>query len=98
MALPIVQHPDQAVMLMQRNWKSKLDPVFSNQIFSGKPLNNISLNQGSTTIPHGLEGAQKGWFITDIQGGATVFRSAPFDNKNLTLTSSAAVTLSLWVF
>jgi hypothetical protein len=98
MALPIIQHPDQAVMLMQRNWKSKLDPVFQGQFLNGKAINNITLKSGSTAIPHGLSGIQRGWVITDVNSPVTIYRSAPFDNKNLTLTSNAACVINLWVF
>lgn len=98
MALPIVQDQSQSVMLLQRNWKSKLDPIFSSPFVNGRMLTNISLNQGSTQIPHGLQGVQRGWLLTDIQGAASIYRSAPFDNTNLALTSDKAVTVSLWVF
>lgn len=98
MALPIIQDPSQSLMLMQRNWKSKIDPVLQGPNVNGKALTNIALSAGSTQIPHGLSGTQRGWYLTDIQGAATIFRSAPFDAKNLTLTSNVTVTISLWVF
>lgn len=100
MALPIIQDPNQNLMLMQRKWKSNLDPIFSNQNINGKTLTNIQLTIGQTVIPHGLGGVQRGWYIVDIQGPVTQmpYRSAPFNNQNLTLTSTAAVTVNLWVF
>lgn len=98
MALPIIQDPSQSLMLMQRNWKSKIDPIFQSQNVNGRSLNNISLVVGSNQIPHGLQGTIKGWYITDINGAAQIFRNAPFDASNLTLSSNATVTINLWVF
>lgn len=100
MALPIVQDPNQNLMLVQQKWKSQLDPLFKNQNVNGNTLTNIQLNVGSTTIPHNLGNIQKGWFITDIQGSVTSlpYRSGPFNNTNLVLTSPQAVIISLWVF
>jgi len=98
MALPIVHDPNQNLNLIQQKWKAKLDPIFSNPNVSGKLLTNVNLNNGSTQIPHGLGGVPKGWRIEDITGPATIYRSAPFDNQNLTLTSSAAVTVNIWVY
>lgn len=92
------QDQNQQLMLLQRYWKSKLDPLFSNPFINGRQLSNVSLNNGQTVIPHGLSGPPQGWIITDVNGSAQIFRSAPFDNKNLTLTSNAAVIVSLWVY
>lgn len=40
----------------------------------------------------------QGWFLVDIQGPATIYSSAPFNNLTLTLTSNTAVTVSIGVF
>lgn len=96
--LTVFQDENENLMQVQRNWKSKLDPLLSKPLLNGRMLTNVALNNGSTTIPHGLTGTQQGWILVDVAGAATIFRSAPFNNKNLVLTSSAAVTVSLWVF
>lgn len=96
--LPIIQHPDQAVMLMQRNWKSKLDPVISNPMLNGKTLTNVQLVQGSNVIAHNLGSQPTGWQILDVQGPANVYRSGTFDKTNITLTATAGVTISFQVF
>ena len=98
MSLPLIKDPSQNLMLIQTKWKSQIDPVLNNAILGGKALNSINLNAGSTQIPHGLSGAQKGWVITDVSGAATIYRSAPFNSTNLVLTSSAAVTVNLLVY
>ena len=83
---------------MQTKWKSIIDPIVSLPLLQGLQLNNIALNSGTTAINHLLSRMQQGWLITDIQGAATIYRSEPFNDKTLTLTSNAAVTISLWVY
>jgi hypothetical protein len=84
--------------LMGTKWASELNPIIANPLNNVSILKNISLVSGSNVINHGLGQNQQGWFLIDIQGNAVVYRSAPFNNLTLTLTSSAAVTCSIGVF
>jgi hypothetical protein len=84
--------------LMQTKWKSLLDPILANPINDVSILENVKLINGVTVVNHKLGRVQQGWFLTDIQGGATIYRSTPFNNLTLTLTSSAAVTVNIGVF
>lgn len=79
-------------------WKAILDPLLANPINSISILQNVKLNSGTTVINHKLGQVQQGWFLTDINGAATVYRSAPFNSTTLTLTSSAGVTVNIGVF
>lgn len=98
MALPL-QHTDiQPLSLLQTTWKSQLDPMLSNPLNKVTILKSVPLASGTNVINHLLGRAQQGWFIVDIQGAATIYRSAPFNNLTLTLHSSAAVTVSIGVF
>jgi len=83
---------------MQSIWKQEIDPVLANPILKGNQLKNIALNTGITVINHLLSRQQQGWFLTDIDAPATVYRSAAFNNLTLTLTSNAACTVNLWVY
>jgi len=83
---------------MQTLWKSLLDPVLDNPLNDISILKNVQLNNGVTVINHRLGRNQQGWFLTDIQGAATVYRSAAFNSLTLTLTSNAAVTVNIGVF
>ena len=96
--LPIFKTDDLTVMLMQTKWKSEIDPVISLPVLNGNLLTDIDLILGTTIVNHKLSRKPQGWFITDINGAATVYRSQPFNDKNITLTASAAVTVNLWVF
>lgn len=96
--LPIFKSDDINLMLMQTKWKSELDPILSNPMTDMFILKNVSLAVGSNVINHKLGRTQQGWFLTDINGTGTVYRSAGFNDLTLTLTSSAAVTVSIGVF
>lgn len=83
---------------MQTKWASELNPVLAIPFLNGIQLSQISLINGSTVINHRLQRMMQGWFITDINAAATIYRSQPFNPTTLTLTSSAAVIINLWVF
>jgi hypothetical protein len=89
---------DLSLSLLQSSWSSDLNPLIANPVNSVNVLKNISLKIGSNVINHKLGRNMQGWFITDIDGVATIYRSAPMNDLTLTLTSSAAVTIQLGVF
>lgn len=92
--LPLIKDPSQ----MMTKWKSEIDPVLANLIINGLQLSNIRLYVGANYINHKLGRNQLGWFLTDQDGAVQVFRSAPFNDTSLTLTSNANVNVSLWVY
>lgn len=98
MALPIQQTSDQGMMLMQKTWASQLNPMLANALTAGSLIPNVVLTDGSTTFNHYLGRQMQGWIIVDQNAAASIWRSAPLNGTTLTLTSSAAVTVSLWVF
>ena len=79
-------------------WAQILNPLVANPILSGNSILAQRLVDGVTTINHGLGRMMQGWFVTDIQGAATIYRSEPFNPSTLILTSNAAVTVNLWVY
>lgn len=89
---------DKVLSLLQTSWASDIDPILANPILQGIPIKNVALNVGPTVINHLLGRNQQGYIITDQQGIADIYRSAAFNNKTLTLTSNANVTVSLWVY
>ncbi len=98
MALTQFQSDDRNFQLMQNSWASSLNPVLSNPIVNGFVLPNLVLVTGANTINHRLGRMMQGWIVTDQNGAATVYRSAPLNNLTLTLTASAGITVSLYVF
>lgn len=79
-------------------WAQSLNPIIAIPMLSGKAILNFTLINGVTKISHGLGRMMQGWQITDINGAATIYRSAPLNSSTLTLTSNAIVVVSLWVF
>lgn len=84
--------------LMQTQWASQLNPLLSNPLNSANILKNVKLSVGPNVINHLLGKTMQGWTLVDIDGAATIYRSAPLNDKTLTLTSSAAVTVNIEVF
>ena len=79
-------------------WAAELNPIIQNPMNGIRILQNVVLASGINIINHGLGRMQQGWVITDIQGAATIYRSAAFTSTTLTLVSSAGVTVNLGVF
>lgn len=84
--------------LAANRWAQQINPFLANPLNGVQILKDIKLISGSNTIQHLLGQLQQGWFLVDIQGVATIYRSAPFNKFNLTLTSSAPVTVSIGVY
>lgn len=98
MALVTFKSDDKNLMLLQSNWTAQLNPIIANPLTDPTILTNVSLATGVNVINHLLGKTQQGWFITDINAVVSIYRSAPFNNLTLTLTSSAPCTVSLGVF
>lgn len=98
MALPLQQTDNKDLSLLQTKWKSQIDPVLANPATDMSILKDVKLVSGVNVINHLLGKTQQGWIITDIQAAATIYRSAPFNNLTLTLTSSANTTVNIGVF
>jgi hypothetical protein len=97
-ALPIFQTTVKELSLMQTQWASQLNPVLRNPATDMSILTNVALKTGTNVVNHLLGVQQQGGILTDIQGAATIYRSAPFNDLTLTLTSSAPVMVSIGVF
>lgn len=83
--------------MMQSAWASFLDPLINNPMSKGVAV-QATLVSGANTINHLLSRKQQGWMITDLDAAVTVYRSQPFNDKTLTLTSSGAANIQLYVY
>lgn len=79
-------------------WAQALNPVIANPLNTAQILASVSLVMGDNIINHKLGRMMQGWFLTDVQGPATIYRSAAMNSTTLTLTSSAAVVANIGVF
>ncbi len=98
MLLPIQQSSSQDLMLMQTKWASVINPVLKNPTTDLTILSNVALTSGDNVINTTLGQTQQGWVILDITAAATIYRSAPLNDKTLTLHSSAPCTVTIGVF
>ena len=83
---------------MQQKWASEINPVLNLPLVQGVQLTEVPLSTGVNVINHKLSRTQQGFVITDIQGAAQIYRSQPFNNLTLTLTSDADIVISMWVY
>ncbi len=98
MKLPMFQTPDRLFSMLQSQWSAILNPIISNPVTNPRILSNIALVSGVNVINTGLGQLQQGWIIIDKNGNANIYRSQPYNELTLTLTSDAVVTISLMVF
>lgn len=84
--------------LLDNQWSAQLNPLLANPLNNASILEDVPLRIGVNVINHKLGRKMQGWFLTDIQGAATIYRSAAFNSLTLILTSDATVTVNLGVF
>lgn len=98
MNLPKIRNKDADFQLMQDKWASILNPVIELPLSSSNILTSIPLAIGVNVINHLLARKMQGWFISDIDAASTIYRSAPLNDKTITLNSSANCNINLVVF
>ena len=96
--LPVFQTTLQPLMLMQNRWASIINPTLASPLSTPSMLTNIPLATGVNIIYHKLGQLPVGWIITDVNASVSIYRSKPFTDTTLTLTSNGAATISLIVF
>lgn len=98
MQLPLIKNDDQVMQLLQTRWSSILNPVLAEPVLNNLELKQVTLATGVNVINHLLSRTQQGWIVTDITSNVTLFRSQPFNDKTLTLTSSGPAVINLLVY
>lgn len=102
MALPKFQSADPVRSkdfgLLQTTWASQIDPIVVRPQNRSNILPQIAIKSGTNVINHLLQRQMQGWSIVDIDAAATIYRSQPFNDLTLTLTSNANCNILLEVF
>lgn len=84
---------------MLTKWSGQLNPLLANKLIQGVALDNIVLIANTPqTINHYLGKNQSGFIVTDQTAAASIYRTQPFNSKNITLEANATVTINLWVY
>lgn len=76
--------------------KEFLDQFMANQFIRGELL-EATITTSGLAINHGMGETPSGWYLVDKTADARVWRTA-WDNKTITLQSSATVSVKVWVF
>ena len=80
-------------------WAASINPVLANLLVQATDDPKYPLLSMEQQLYNDRLGRKpQGWFIVDQTASASIYRSQPFNSNTLTLTSSAACTVSLWVF
>jgi len=98
MALPIFQSALPELTMQQTRWASQLNPLLALPTSSPSFLKDIKLSAGVNVINHRLGRTPIGWVVSDSNAAVTVYRSQPFNDLTLTLTSSGGAVVSLLIF
>ncbi len=98
MKLPMFKDDSQNFMLLQNKWSSILNTVLGKPLSSANILTDVQLNTGVNVINHLLGRKMQGWIISDINASAILYRSQPFNDKTLTLTTNSDCVITLVVF
>lgn len=84
--------------LANPRWASEINPILGLPILQGNMVEGIKLIANTAqVINHGLQRQPQGWFLTDNNADATLWRSA-WNTLTITLTGSANATVNIWVF
>ena len=85
--------------LAQTKWSSILNPIVSLPIISGNQIDDVVMTANTPkVINHLLQRKPQGWFLTDNQANAVIWRTMAFNDLTITLEASANTTISFWVF
>ena len=80
-------------------WASALNPILANLLMQGSQFGPIVFVANTPqTLNHYLGKMQNGFFVTDQNAAASIYRTQPFNSKTITLESSANVTIQLWCY
>lgn len=99
--IELLSSKDQDVNQLQINIKKVLTPLINNPLLGGNIVGgSVTLATGDNNISHGLNQTLQGWSVQDINGPAVIYRNqgSVDPTKILVLNSSAAVTVTLYVF
>ena len=71
--------------LMQARWKSIIDPLLSNPVNNVSLLQDVALTNGLNIVNHKLNRVPEGWFITDIDMPANIWRYGEATDTTISL-------------
>ncbi len=88
---------DFALKTLQENVERAISEVIRSPLLDGFLLEDVALVSGSNQVSHKLGRSARGYFVVSKSNASTIYDTAK-DDKFVTLVTSGAVTVSLWVF
>lgn len=97
-----LQSSDAVLNRVQDNIAKQVNPALKSRLSNGILLIGVVIGVSGVAVNHKLGRKLLGWFVTDQNANAVVWRSdyaAPVNAQAvLNLSASAVVTVNLWVF
>lgn len=88
---------DRELQLIQDNIEKAIGEVINMALLNGRLVTAVDLASGNTSVEHKLDRVPQGYIVTDKNNAATIYTTSK-DSKYLVLNSSAACTVSFWIF
>jgi hypothetical protein len=82
---------------LQTNIQSALTSILRNPLLDGRLVEDVELVTGSNKLEHKLERAVRGYILVRQNAAANLYEVSS-DDLFITLSSSADVTASIWIF
>lgn len=85
------------VQQLQSSIEAAISSVIRNPLLNGRLIEGLELTSGTNKIEHKLARSVRGFIPVMRSNAATIYQTAN-DDRFLTVTASANVTVSLWIF
>lgn len=92
-----IQTADKDLMSVQNNVEQTLNPVVKLALLNGTMIKGVGLTGTAQKIGHNLTRQPIGWFLMDVDQPVDVYRVG-WNTTTITLQSTGACTVSIWIF
>lgn len=91
--------PTEEIVDLQKRLQEFFVPIVTNPLLDGVLLTNVSVGTSPTKVEHKLRRDIQGWIVVRNNTNCTIWEpSRDLSGAFVTLQSSAATTVDLWVF
>lgn len=91
--------PTEEIVDLQKRLQEFFVPIVNNPLLDGVLLTNVAVNTSPTKVEHKLRRDIQGWIVVRNNTNCTIWEpSRDLPGAFLTLQSSSATTIDLWVF
>lgn len=98
LGLPLPSPDAPSIVNALRVWRDRLDALLGLEVLDRPRIFAVDLKTGANVVEHKLGRKPRGWVIVAPRGGALVAQIGEADALRLPLTSTADISLTLWVW